>query len=262
MQRNLDVYFRQLDEYNGFMMSNTKPAYTHKQVMVQSLLLNNMVTGAQWYVDMVKNIAYWNGKLSQKQQDVIDRLIAKAINQPVANQQPAHQVQNPTALFCFLQAATNHLQRPHVWIPLDPNKPITQSCDVIKVTLNKQTKRLDLVVRVRGNENTYVGSVDTNGVATLLERKWLFKNNLVDVATILNTLNLLASDPVGNTSKWGKLLSRCCYCWLPLSTPESLAVGYGPDCAAHYHLPWGKGAGVLTQTQALANVAHTMQVSP
>lgn len=245
--------------------------FTPKQVATQSLLLNNYVTGPQWYVDLIKSIAYTTRRLSPKQEACLDKLIANVSNTTVQVQmtqaQPVvQQVQNHTALFDFLRAATKHLQRPHVWIPLDPNKPITQSCDVIKVTYkpSKQVwntvdpEHLDLVVRLHGNENSFVGSVDDKGVVKFRTYHWIFRKNQVTFDTIINTLNTLASDPVTHTSKWGKLLSRCCYCWLPLSTPESLAVGYGNICAAHFGLPWGKGVGVLTQTQALANVAHDM----
>lgn len=49
-----------------------------------------------------------------------------------------------------------------------------------------------------------------------------------------------AADPVGYAAAYGKKSGRCCFCGKTLETPESLAVGYGPVCAEHHHLPWGK----------------------
>lgn len=272
MYTNKELYFSQLEEYNGLMIGNQSAVrYTQKQVMVQSLLLNHFVTGNTWYVDLVKSIAYYGRPLSAKQEAVLDKLIANVTNgsiQPATAPAPLPTLTNHAALFDFLRAATKHLQRPHVWIPLDLSKPITKSCDVIKVTFKPATpalsyrsaspEQLDLVVRVQGNQNTYAGHIDASGVIHIRDRIWVFRKGHTTVDIILNTLGVLASDPATNTSKWGKLLSRCCYCWLPLSTPESLFAGYGDVCAKHYGLPWGKGFGVLTQTQVLANAAHMM----
>ena len=33
---------------------------------------------------------------------------------------------------------------------------------------------------------------------------------------------------------------RCCFCGLKLTTPDSVAAGYGPDCATQRGLPYGK----------------------
>lgn len=49
------------------------------------------------------------------------------------------------------------------------------------------------------------------------------------------------------------MFTWCRYCQRPLSDPESMGRGYGPDCAAEYGLPHGRlphGGGVDGQ-QAL-----------
>lgn len=38
---------------------------------------------------------------------------------------------------------------------------------------------------------------------------------------------------------FGHMTERCCFCSTPIRTPESTAVGYGPDCADKHGLPWG-----------------------
>lgn len=42
----------------------------------------------------------------------------------------------------------------------------------------------------------------------------------------------------------GKETGFCCYCGLGLTNKHSLAVGYGPICAANYGLPWGEDGKV------------------
>ena len=39
--------------------------------------------------------------------------------------------------------------------------------------------------------------------------------------------------------KWGRSISKCCFCNHALSRIESEQAGYGPDCASRYGLPWG-----------------------
>jgi hypothetical protein len=48
-----------------------------------------------------------------------------------------------------------------------------------------------------------------------------------------------AADPVQEAAKYGKLHGRCCFCNLRLRDPRSTAVGYGPDCADNWGMPWG-----------------------
>jgi len=259
---DLSLYFSQLDEYNGRMIGNTTPAYTTKQVMAQSLILNNFVEGQKWYVDLVKNIAYYPRPLSAKQEAVLDKLINKITNgtaTPAAAPAPLT-VANAQNLMFLMRIALQSLKRPHIWIPLDPNKPITQYCDVLKITYKPASgtysETLSLSVRERGM-NTWIGDLSMTGELKLNKRRMArtySAHGVITEALIQSTLEMLCQDPAGNTSKWGKLLSRCCYCFLPLSTAESLTAGYGPDCAKHYNLSWG--AKTVSGKSILANAAH------
>ena len=51
----------------------------------------------------------------------------------------------------------------------------------------------------------------------------------------------LASDPAGIAAAIGQRTGECCFCGRELhgNGGRSLAVGYGPDCAERYGLPWG-----------------------
>ena len=48
-----------------------------------------------------------------------------------------------------------------------------------------------------------------------------------------------AADPIGFAQSHGKESGSCRFCNLPLTTVESVSVGYGPICAGHWGLPWG-----------------------
>lgn len=82
------------------------------------------------------------------------------------------------------------------------------------------------------------------------ERRWLGRIELDGKLTagkgmtnvIIGMLDALALNPAEVAAAYGKLTSRCCFCGKELTTDESLAVGYGPECADNYGLPWGKVA--------------------
>jgi len=50
----------------------------------------------------------------------------------------------------------------------------------------------------------------------------------------------LDADPAGVGKLQGALTGSCCFCGRDLETRESVGAGYGPVCAKHFGLPWGK----------------------
>src|SRR5882672_1503605 len=60
----------------------------------------------------------------------------------------------------------------------------------------------------------------------------------------------IIDDPIGESQLRGKKSGFCCYCGHVIETKESMAVGYGPICAANYGLPWGESAA----SQELVNI--------
>lgn len=53
-------------------------------------------------------------------------------------------------------------------------------------------------------------------------------------------IDAFAQDPIGTAVTLGKKSGHCQFCLQKLSTEESLSAGYGPVCAKHWGLPWGK----------------------
>lgn len=59
----------------------------------------------------------------------------------------------------------------------------------------------------------------------------------IDVQIVLESLK---KDPISTVRRLGRKTGSCCFCNLPLSTPESLVHGYGATCAKNGNLPHGK----------------------
>lgn len=57
--------------------------------------------------------------------------------------------------------------------------------------------------------------------------------------SIGNLLQNLAANPAAVASQHGVATGQCCFCNRLLSTKESRFVGYGPECADKFGLPWG-----------------------
>jgi hypothetical protein len=92
-------------------------------------------------------------------------------------------------------------------------------------------------------ESRYYGRVDGSGA---------FVPGRDHDDAVLDLLRRLAADPAKIGAEQGQLSGRCCFCGQDLTTPESTAVGYGPVCARHWRLPWGKIVTDLTAPQAVA----------
>jgi hypothetical protein len=67
-------------------------------------------------------------------------------------------------------------------------------------------------------------------------------------AGLAETLRAFASDPAGVAAEHGRRTQHCCFCNIELTHPDSVAVGYGPICAKHFGLPWGKPKAVAAPT--------------
>jgi hypothetical protein len=65
-------------------------------------------------------------------------------------------------------------------------------------------------------------------------------------------LRTFAADPAGQAAEHGRLHGACCFCNRALRDERSTAVGYGPDCAENFGLPWGSlAAGSFAVTVPL-----------
>lgn len=81
---------------------------------------------------------------------------------------------------------------------------------------------------------TWFGRVEPDGKFVPGHAAEKIKNDLTSILT------KLAAAPHRVAAEYGKLTGCCCFCSTPLTDPKSLTVGYGPQCAKQWHLPWGK----------------------
>ena len=78
-------------------------------------------------------------------------------------------------------------------------------------------------------------------------RKWLGRVTKAGVfepardtsPVIGEALKAFAADPAGVAAAHGQVTHACCFCNKTLTDPRSRTVGYGPDCADNFGLPWG-----------------------
>lgn len=79
-------------------------------------------------------------------------------------------------------------------------------------------------------ENTWFGRIDLDG---------RFHPSRSCTPLVEQLLRDLAADPAKVAGQHGVATGSCCFCRRDLSDARSRSVGYGPDCAAKYALPWG-----------------------
>lgn len=69
------------------------------------------------------------------------------------------------------------------------------------------------------------------------EGEWRAAFNAPAAAT--DAVLAIAADPVGMAIQSGKATGACSFCRLGLTDERSVQVGYGPQCAEKWGLPWG-----------------------
>lgn len=89
-------------------------------------------------------------------------------------------------------------------------------------------------IYVKGTGGEYLGKITA-------AHEWRPVAAAAAYPTLATALVALASDPAGVAAAIGQRSGECCFCGRELhgNGGRSLAVGYGPDCAERYGLPWG-----------------------
>lgn len=82
-------------------------------------------------------------------------------------------------------------------------------------------------------EGEYAGKIDRTGRLQLNDFGRTFESDLRAVLAAFD------ADPEGEARAYGKLIGTCCFCAHKLTDSRSVEVGYGPECAQKWDLPWG-----------------------
>lgn len=117
----------------------------------------------------------------------------------------------------------------------------------IKVTL-KDAAGQKVVFKRAGSTSSYAGQImisdgEAFGTAQFFGRielngRYVPSSKATD--TIKALIKEFSEDPEATAGKYGRLTGGCCFCSKPLNDQRSLVVGYGPVCAKHFGLKWGK----------------------
>jgi Family of unknown function (DUF6011) len=165
--------------------------------------------------------------LSTKQQFWVDKLVARAAaGLAGADRQTAAVGDMSGVLTLFANAAKSRLKRPAIVIALGQT-PVRMTVATAKAQVPGS---INVVGEIGGE---WFGRILTTGTFEA-SRKYDAPAGLVDA------LVAFAADPAKVAGEYGRLHGRCCFCDLPLKDERSTVVGYGPTCAKHWALPWGK----------------------
>lgn len=96
--------------------------------------------------------------------------------------------------------------------------------------------RINITDGLPFGDNTWYGYIDLRG-------HWFIPNNvraLAEFQMVHDLVDKFAADPETVAAQHGKVTHQCCFCNQELTDDRSKEAGYGPVCARHYGLDWGK----------------------
>jgi len=200
----------------------TPVSFTPNQIALQTALANGLIEKRN--VSFVTNIANAS-RATVKQLFWVDKMV-----QEILDKQEKSVTANSPALivakiFTLFDNARKHLKFPKIALRFADGAPIRLA------TSRNWTDTIFVSAGGYGTEN--FARVMRDGSVKM----FLKGAQAAELQTILSDF---ANDPEKVAQEYGKLTHNCCYCLKALDTAESLAVGYGPICAKHYGLSWGK----------------------
>lgn len=235
-------YYRRSSPYAGrtlpgrFSQVNQQSAsgssYTKNQIALQTFVENGFVAARS--VDFAKSIAY-RVNATPNQLYWVDKLVKEILEKQnlhapagAAEAVAAAPQLDASKIFTLFDNARKHLKYPKIALMFADKTPIR---------LATSRNHPDTVF-------VSAGGYGTQNYCRLSRAGAITRMSLdaVRAAELVKILTAFAADPEKVAQEYGKLTHNCCYCLKQLDTPESLAVGYGPICADHYGLMWGKKA--------------------
>lgn len=189
------------------------------------------------------------GGFTQKQQYWADRLFNRAQGLEPSEPKTEQLAGDLKPMMVMLQFAGQHLKHPKVRLlmpsakqELDEHPKQEISADwirrhTVKLAVAGDRSKYKGQVQVTDEfpfgSNVWYGRVDKDG-------KWTHPMREPElISEVGEALQEFSADPVQAATAYGKLMGYCCFCNRKLTDKRSTDVGYGPDCAAHYNMPWG-----------------------
>ena len=126
----------------------------------------------------------------------------------------------------ILHDANEHIQYPRIEL----NNNFTLA---LASANSKYPKSVNITDGKPFGSNKWFGRLSTGGTLFM-------PTHMQSAAELLQVeLDLFQLDPAKYATAYGKARGNCMFCRKNLTSPQSVAVGYGPICADHYGLAWG-----------------------
>ena len=182
----------------------------------EAIVILEKMTGNSFAASLVRQYVV-RGRLSERQWPWVHKLAMETVSPPA----PVGTGPNCLAIVTlFSVASSNGMKRPRISFPQ------------AKFSLAGKLSRHAGCIHVsRGSyPGKYFGRIEQTG-------QFVPGRDVADLDMAF--LSAFAADPIGYAQANGKESGSCRFCNLPLTTTESVSVGYGPICAGHWGLPWG-----------------------
>jgi hypothetical protein len=194
--------------------------FTKNQIALQTFIANGFVTARN--MSFAQSIATAQ-RASVKQLFHVDKMV----NEILSAKPAAPLSWDASKIFAMFDSAKNHkIKYPKINLKTADGRPLR---------LNMSRNHPGKIFLGSGGFGT-----DTYGYLPTTGEIYWYNKDVTVQADVEATVKHLATDPVLVAAAYGKLNHNCCFCSKGLDTPESLAVGFGPICAKHYNLSWGK----------------------
>ena len=163
--------------------------------------------------------------LSQKQFAWVEKLAQRATAAPRVN---ACIGSVAGLLALFNTARANGLRNPAI-VAQSPVGPIRLS---VAGERARQPGTINVAEKGRFGEATWFGRIKLDGTFEAA------RDGAPDA--LIDYLTEFAEHPAQMAAAHGHATGSCCFCQRELTDARSVAVGYGPICAAKWSLPWGE----------------------
>lgn len=210
----------------------SKSLETRLDVKQAIQILATTPNSSQFASDLVRNFGRYGLSTNQANwaiylaQEVLDKQ-----NKPKSSVNPV--TIDTKSLFTLFATAHLNLKYPRLRLQTADGRLV-----VIKLSgqNSKHCGSLNLTNGVKYGDNgaVFYGFIHQDGSTTIKDQ------------SVLNLINMLANDPAGVAASQGLASGECCCCGKALSDSEdgSSEIGYGPQCAKSFGLPWSSNKQV------------------
>lgn len=198
------------------------------------------------------------GGLTEKQKPWFDRMMEAALGNKKEAAPPLIKVElgGATLLYEMFATANKKLKYPSITLPVEGGKLELS----IAGAGSKYAGQLMVTDGHKYPDNVFYGVISKQGAFS--------KGYKVSPEAFANAAKLLiefAANPIEVVIKLGKMSGACCFCGKSLEKENSVAVGFGPVCAANYGLSdqWQAAGGAIKKsvTKQVNAVAKASKVA-